>query len=101
MQKIGEAYLEMNGIDSEYDTEALAWFIASEHVIYARFGPQFGYGMGPQIDAMTILMKSSDILAAKRQAAKIIEIATLAIDDFVKKQKAVQAEVERHRLLQK
>jgi hypothetical protein len=54
MQKIGEAYLEMNGINSEYDTEALAWFIASEHVIYTRFGPQFGYGMGPQIDAMTI-----------------------------------------------
>ena len=38
---------------------------------------------------------------ATRKAAKIIEIATLVIDDFVKKQKAVQAEVERHRLLQK
>ena len=40
MQEIGETYLKANGIDSEFDTEALAWLIASMHFNENRISPQ-------------------------------------------------------------
>jgi len=97
MQNIGETYLKMNGIDQEYDTEALAWFIASKHFTETRFGPLYGERKGLQIDALTILMKTSDILAAKRQAAKIIEIASPEIKNIDNRLKALRANRERRR----
>jgi hypothetical protein len=42
-------------------------------------------------------MKARDIQEAKRKAAKIIDIAAPAVEDFVKKRKSIQAEIERRR----
>ena len=97
MQKFGEAYLKMNGIDQEYDTEALAWFIASKHFTETRFGLLYGERKGLQIDALTFLMRTSDILAAKRKAAKIIETASPEINGIDNRRKAARARRERRR----